>query len=312
MGHKHAHDQICHTHVDHQQSKALQRALWIAFIFMLLEIGGGLIANSLALISDALHMFTDVGAMLVGIIVLKITQLPRTAKMSYGYHRAEILGALASSLSLWALSCVLVYESIKRLINPPEVEGPIVFVIASFGLIANILMFKALHSSKEHSLNMKAAYLHVIGDLLGSAGVIISGLVLWLTGWNPIDPITTLLFTFFILASSGKVIKETCGILMESTPKHINPLHIENDLKKIPGVKEVHDLHIWSVSSKKIALSAHIVAETPHNALNEAHRLIEKKYDIHHMTIQVEDPSSFESRFCYDCDNYGQPSQKKI
>lgn len=296
---KEKHDST-HIHCEHAQGGALTSALWIAVVFMIAEVIGGWIANSLALISDAMHMFTDVGALLLGLAVVKIIRRPRTPIMSFGYHRAEILGALASALSLWALSGVLIYEAIKRLITPEEVEGPIVLIIASIGLCANLLMMKSLHGHHQHSLNIRAAYLHVIGDLLGSFGVILSGLILWITHWNPIDPIITILFTCGILYSSGKIIKETVTVLMESAPAHLDPIEIEKDLRKILGVKEIHNLHIWSVSSNRAALSVHLVAESPHDALNEAHRLIEKKYKIHHMTVQVEDPSSFEPRFCYD------------
>jgi cobalt-zinc-cadmium efflux system protein len=164
------------------------------------------------------------------------------------------------------------------------------------------MMMKTLHLHQEGNLNIRAAYLHVIGDLLGSIGVILSGAILWLTGWNPIDPIITILFSSVIVFGSGKIIKQTISILMESTPEGVDPIALEKDLNSIPGVKEVHDLHVWSVSAKKIALSAHLVAEDTHAALNEAHRLIEKNYNISHMTIQVEDPKHFESKYCYDCD----------
>src|SRR3984957_20847693 len=137
-----------HTHTHGQ--KALRISLAIALIFMIVEVAGGIIANSLALISDALHLFTDVGALVLSLIVLKVAHLPSTLKMSYGYHRAEILGALASALSLWALCGVLIYEAITRLISPPEVKGPIVFVIAAIGLAANLMMMRTLHSSQEH------------------------------------------------------------------------------------------------------------------------------------------------------------------
>ena len=297
------HSNCHHGHGKHVHGKALNTALVIAFIFMIIEVIGGIAANSLALISDALHMFTDVGALVLSLVVLKIAHLPSTPKMSYGYHRAEILGALASALSLWALCGVLIYEAITRLIAPEEVKGPIVFVIASFGLIANLMMMRSLHASQGDNLNIRAAYLHVIGDLLGSVGVIIGGAVLWITGWNPIDPIITILFSLCIVYGSGKIIKQSISILMESTPDGFDPVEIQKDLCSIPGVKEVHDLHIWAVSAKKVALSAHLVAEHPHAALNEAHRLIEKKYHISHMTIQVEDPKHFEPKFCYDCDN---------
>lgn len=283
----------------------------IAFIFMIVEVIGGVVANSLALISDALHMFTDVGALTLSLAVLKITHLPHTPRMSYGYHRAEILGALASALSLWALCGVLIYEAILRLITPPEVKGPIVLVIASVGLLANLMMMRTLHSHQKESLNIRAAYLHIIGDLLGSIGVILAGALIWLTGWNPIDPIISILFALGIIYGSGKIIIQTVVVLMESTPEGIDPSQIEKDLLCIPGVKEVHDLHVWSVSAKKVALSAHLVAEHTHTALNAAHKLIETKYHISHMTIQVEDPAHFERKYCYDCDN-NRPKNPKI
>lgn len=299
----HDHSGCSHSHKKHVHRKALNTALIIALIFMVVEVIGGIIANSLALISDALHLFTDVGALLLSLIVLKIAHLPSTPKMSYGYHRAEILGALASALSLWALCGVLIYEAVTRLISPPEVKGPIVFIIASVGLIANLMMLRTLHSSQGENLNVRAAYLHVIGDLLGSIGVIISGAILWITHWNPIDPIISILFSLGIVYGSGKIIKQSIAILMEATPESIDALALQKDLSSIPGVKEVHDLHIWAVSAKKVALSAHLIADNTQAVLNEAHRLIEKKYGISHMTIQMEDPAHFEPRYCYDCDN---------
>jgi len=290
-------------HEGHSHHQALHRALWVAVFFMIIEIIGGFVANSLALISDALHLFTDVGALLLGIVVSHIARRPSTPSMSYGYQRAEILGAVVSSVSLWALSGVLIYESIQRFFMPMQVEGPIVFVIASIGLCANLWMMKILHPSQGHSLNIRAAYLHVIGDLLGSIGVILSGVILWTTHWNLIDPIITILFTLTILRSSGKVILETLSILMESTPTHIDPAAVQKILEEIPGVQEVHDLHIWSASLHKVALSVHLVADPKTDVLGTTHRLLEAKFGIKHMTIQVEDPQQFEPRYCYDCNN---------
>jgi cobalt-zinc-cadmium efflux system protein len=293
----------CHFPSDHHHGRAVHIALWIAFLFMLVEFFGGWIANSLALISDALHLFTDVGAFLLSLIALRIAKWPSTPSMSYGYHRAEILGALASAVSLWALSGVLIYEAIIRLLHPPEVQGAVVFVIATIGLVANVLMMKVLHGSQKHSLNVRAAYLHVIGDLLGSVGVILSGAILWLTGWRPIDPLITILFSCQILYTSGKLIKETVNILMEGAPEGMDIAALEKDLSSLSGVKEVHDLHLWAVSSHRAALSVHIVSTTPPVTLNAAHKLLEEKYHIHHMTIQVEDPAHFEPKYCYDCQN---------
>lgn len=289
----------CH----HAHHKALHGALWIAVVFMALEIVGAILSNSLALVSDALHMFTDVGSLLLSLIVSYIAKRPSTPSMSYGYVRAETIGALASSASLWALSGILIYESILRLLRPEPVIGPIVFVIAVIGFIGNIWMMRLLHPSQHHSINVRAAYLHVISDLLGSAGVILSGLILWFTHWNPIDTLVTIVFTLGILYHSWKVIKTTLTILMESTPEGIDPEHILQTLSQIPGVKEVHDLHIWSVATHKITLSVHLIADPDMNVLDAAHRTLQEKHGIHHMTIQVEDPSSFQREYCYDCTN---------
>lgn len=286
---------------DQQHSRAMHIALWIAFAFMLIEVVGGWIANSLALISDAMHLFTDVGAFMLSLIALKIARRPTTPTMSYGYHRAEILGALASSISLWALSGVLIYEAIMRLFHPPEVQGPVVFVVAFLGLFANLLMMRVLHSGHEHNMNVRAAYLHVFGDLLGSVAVILSGVILWLTNWSPIDPIITIIFSLQLLYISGKLIKQTVNVLMEGSPEGIDIAIIQSDLTNLVGVKEVHDLHVWTVASKRNALSVHLVSEQPDVTLNAAHRLLADKYHIQHMTIQVEDPSSFEPKYCYDC-----------
>ena len=164
-------------------------------------------------------------------------------------------------------------------------------------------MMKILHPSQHHSLNIRAAYLHILGDVLGSIGVIISGIVIWTTHWNLIDPIVTILFTLTILRSSGKVIKQTIGILMESTPEGIDPTAIEKALEGLPGVQEVHDLHVWSASHHKIVLSVHLIADHSYDVLGEAHRLLESRFGIKHMTIQVEDPKVFEPKYCYDCEN---------
>lgn len=301
MGHDHS-SSCSHKHAPAVHGKALYISLSIAFFFMLVEIIGGLLANSLALISDALHLFTDVGALTLSIFVLKIAHWPKTPHMSYGYHRAEILGALASSLSLWALCGVLIYEAITRLITPEPVQGPIVFVIASIGLIANLMMIRVLHPVQAGSLNMRAAYLHVLGDLLGSLGVIIGGALLWWLEWYPIDPIITLLFSLTILYGSGKIIKQSIMVLMEAAPQGIHLAKIEQDLLSLPGMQEVHDLHVWAVSSKKIALSAHLIAQNGHKILASAHKMIESNHGIRHMTFQIEDPEHFESKYCYDCE----------
>ncbi|HEY2811239.1 MAG TPA: cation diffusion facilitator family transporter [Rhabdochlamydiaceae bacterium] len=293
----------CHADHSHAlQGKALYSTLFIAGIFFLIEITGGYIAHSLALYSDALHLLMDVGALLLSIFVLKVAHLPRTPTMSYGYHRAEILGALANALSLCVICAFFIYEALHRLFQTHFVNGGIVFVVAAIGLIANVIMIKKLHPTRSHNLNMRALYLHILGDLLGSIAVLASGAILWFTHWYPIDALISLLFTASIFYSSWKLIVQSIKILMESTPEGVDPLALERDLKDIVHVEEVHDLHVWTVSSKRIALSAHLVSTSPQQTLKEAHHMLEKKHGIRHMTIQVEDPSSFEAKFCYDCE----------
>lgn len=291
-----------HTENNKTQNVPFKKAIWIALIFMMIEIIGGLVANSLALITDALHMLTDVGSLTLALVIVRIVALPKNQKMSYGYHRAEILGALTSALFLLVLCGFLIYESILRLVHPKPVTGEIVFIVATLGLLANIWMMRILHPIQTDDLNAKAAYLHVLGDLLGSIGVIVSGVLIWLTGWNTLDPIITLLFTGLICWTTLPIVRRTIGVLMQATPQGYDSAEIEKTLASISGVKEVHDLHLWSVSSKRIALSAHLLAEASDskNVLQKAHQLIESKYHIHYMTIQVEEVENFESRFCYD------------
>lgn len=272
---------------DDKETKKLKLATMIALLFMLIELVGGIVAHSLALISDALHMFTDVGAFVLSLIVLRIAKRPSSKKMTYGFQRAEILGALASALTLWALCGVLIYEAIKRLITPHEVAGGIVFIIASFGLLSNLAMMKILHShDHDEQINVKAAYLHVIGDLLGSIGVIVTGILIYFTGWNIIDPVITLIIAIMILFTSGKILKKTIVILMEGAPTGIQYEEVEKKLLSIPGVKEIHDLHVWSLSTKAHALSAHIDADR--DVLEDAQKLIKESFKIEHITLQID------------------------
>ena len=299
--HSHKHRGHHHSHSADRAPHLIKRAIAITLTFMVVELAGGWIANSLALVSDAAHMLTDVGAMLLSLFALWIARRPNTLTMSFGYHRAEILGALGSGLLIWLISGVLIFEAFLRMKSPPEVQGPVVFVVATIGLLANLGSMWILNSAKNDNINIRAAYVHLLSDAIGSIGAIIAGLVLWLTQWRLIDPIITVIFAVLMLYSSWSLVKESIGVLMESTPEHMDPAQVKQDLQNIPTVTEAHDLHIWSVSSGKFALSAHLVAENTQDVLNEAHRILQEKYGIIHTTIQVEHPSQFQSKRCYDC-----------
>lgn len=297
------HDQDhAHAHAHAGSPEAITRAIVVTVVFMLIEFAGGLYANSLALLSDSAHMLTDVGALLLSLFALWIARRPATPLMSWGFHRAEILGALASGIVIWILSGFLIYEAILRLQSPPEVHGPVVFFVALVGLAANLLSMRFLHGRKHANMNVRAAYLHLLSDALGSVGAVAAGAVLWWTGWRPIDPIITVIFSGLMIVSSWSLVKETLAILMESTPAGIDPAGIRERLQGISGVREAHDLHVWTVASGRLALSVHLIATAPPEAvLNEANDLLQRDFGIIHTTIQVEHPDRFRSERCYDC-----------
>jgi cobalt-zinc-cadmium efflux system protein len=311
--HSHSdHDDHDHSHGHHHGAgnkapSAILRAIWITLVFMLIEALGGYFANSLALISDAAHMLTDIGAMLLSLFAIWVSRRPSNNKMTFGYHRAEILGALASGLAIWLIAGVLVYESILRLHSPPDVNGPIVIVIASIGLIANLLSMRMLHNAKHENMNVKAAYLHMASDALGSIGAIVAGVTLALTHWRPIDPIVTIFFSALMLIGSWNLVREAVEVLMESTPAGIDIEKVRSALQALATVKEAHDLHVWTVSSGRLALSVHLIVQSSSpgsdrkSVLSAATELLEEEYNISHTTIQIEDEGSFQSERCYDC-----------
>jgi cobalt-zinc-cadmium efflux system protein len=309
-GHDHGHGLFGHAgHAHGLAPDAIKKAIWITLAFMLIEAVGGYAANSLALISDAAHMLTDVGAMLLSLFAFWVARRPSNSKMTFGYHRAEILGALASGLAIWFIAALLIYESIVRLQAPPEVQGPIVAVVATIGLAANLLSMRMLSHAKHENMNVKAAYLHMLSDALGSVGAVVAGVVLSLTHWRPIDPIVTILFSILMLLSSWGLVKDAVGVLMECAPPGIDSTDVLKDLQTLAGVTEAHDLHIWTVSSGRLAMSAHLIVDQTlsktdghsKDVLIAAIEMLEQKYKILHTTIQIEEAQSFRSERCYDC-----------
>lgn len=320
--HDHEHSHVHHSHMpqnhgsghDHGQGRshfhfhsssapqAIFRAMGVTLLFMVIEAIGGWYSNSLALLSDAAHMLTDVGAMLLSLFAIWVSRRPSTQKMSFGYHRAEILGALVSGLTIWLLAGILVFESFHRLRSPQEVQGGVVSIVATIGLLANILSMRMLHHAQHENMNAKAAYLHMLSDALGSIGAIVAGLVLYFYDWRPIDPIVTIFFSLLMLVSSWELVREAVAVLMESTPSGIDSEAVKLDLQALNQVKEAHDLHIWTVSTGRMALSVHLVTEGPSDqVLRAAMELLESKYGIIHTTIQIEQPATFQSERCYDC-----------
>lgn len=266
---------------------------------MLIELAGGWIAKSLALITDAVHMATDIGSLLLALFVAWLAKKPPQGRMTYGYYRAEILGALISGLALWAICGVIVYEAVQRALNPHNVNGPLVVLIALIAIGMNLLTMRFLHGSHKESMNLRAAYLHVLSDLLANLGTLAAGIIVWTTGWMPIDPILSCFIAILIVISAWRMIREAIEILMQASPRHVDLTQIESSLKEVPTVQEIHDLHVWTLSTGKLALSVHLLSESPSETLERAQALLREKYGIHYHTIQIEDPNSFDSSHCF-------------
>jgi cobalt-zinc-cadmium efflux system protein len=288
-----------HSH-DSITPRLIKHALAVTTSLMLVEFLGAWFSGSLALMSDAAHMLTDAAALLLSLCAFWMTHKPSNDQMSFGYLRAEILGALLNGLLIWIVVGVVTVQALSRIQSPSEIHAPLTIATACIGLLANLYNGWNLHQAQHHNINLRAAYIHVIADSLGSLGAIISGIVIWFTGWYLVDPFLTLVFAALMFFSSWNLVKESVQILMESTPKQINLQQVRFDLQSLLQVQEIHDLHIWSLSIGKHALSVHIVTNHPsQDILLAANELLQNKHQILHTTIQMEEPSP--SKRCYDC-----------
>ncbi len=285
----HGHDH--HTHGGQGEKKALLSAFALTGGFMLVEIIGGLWTGSISLVSDGAHMLTDSAALGLGFFAVVMAQKRGSATKTFGYQRVEVLAALANGLALWLISGFIIREAFERFFQPREVlQGPML-VIAVIGLIINIICAKILHGGHKHNINMRGAFLHVLGDLLGSVGVIAAGLVIAFTGWTYADPLASLFIVGLILFNSFNLVRDAVHILMEGAPAHIKREEVVAALSGINGVCDVHELHIWTLTTGVESLSAHILVKKGADndaILQQAHRIMSEKFAIRHSTIQVE------------------------
>jgi cobalt-zinc-cadmium efflux system protein len=284
------------------------RRLWLALaltlVYMVVEAVGGWWTNSLALIADAGHMLTDVAALLLTLGAIWFASRPATSKKTFGYYRLEILAAFVNGLLLVLLSLWVIYEAYERWNAPPRVDGFNLTVIAAGGFVINLIAAKLLHHGHHHDLNMRGAYLHILGDLLGSAAAITAGVLVYAFGWLWADPVCSVLISVIIIFGSIRLVLDSVNILLEGTPTHIDLASVEQTILETDGVAGVHDLHVWTISSGMEALSAHI----SHND-SVAHSQLLKKvrarlhdaYGIDHLTIQMES-TSHESEAIYICE----------
>ena len=276
--------------------EAEQRSLKIAIVItlgiMILEILGGYFSSSLSLFSDAWHMFTDASALILCFISGKIALKPPTEDKTFGYYRVEILTALINGLSLLVVVSYIFYESITRLIFPVEIKGLEMFIVTIIGLFANLLSMTVLERGMQ-GLNVKSAFLHVFSDTLSSVGVVGAAIIIYFTKWYFVDPLMSIMVGIIIVYTTSNMLKEVIHILLEGVPSNIKLDNVVKTILSVKGVKEVHDMHIWSVTSYIHNLTAHLVVnkEDQHkvdNIMNEIKNRISDEYDITHTTIQIE------------------------
>jgi cobalt-zinc-cadmium efflux system protein len=274
-----------------RSSRPLLAALALTVVFLGVEIVGGILAGSLALLADAGHMATDAGALGLSLFALWLSSKPRSLKKTFGWYRFEIFAALVNGLGLWLAAAIIAWEAVGRLRAPAAVKTGPMLVIASFGLAANVLSGWILRRSGGESLNLKAAFLHVVWDALGNVGVIAAAAVIRFTGWKSADPVAGLALCVLMARSAWGLIREAFQILMEGTPEKLNLEEIRRALLAIPGVLEVHDLHIWTVTSGFVSLTAHLVVADSASApdvLEAGRSLLEGTFGLRHSTIQIE------------------------
>ncbi|MEX2153105.1 MAG: cation diffusion facilitator family transporter [Gemmatimonadaceae bacterium] len=279
-----------------RSTRALRAALALTLVVLVAEAIGGWVSNSLALLADAGHVLTDAAALALSLFVAWFSRQPVTAEKTYGYLRWEILAALINGATLLGISVWIVIEAVARLRTPEPVGGTLMLVVAAGGLLANAVAALMLHPVNRSSLNVRGAYLHVLGDLLASVGTIAAAIVIAVTGWLHADPIASLLTTALIVRGAWQLVRESVDVLLESTPSHIALNEVRAGLQGIAGVESVHDLHVWTVTSGVVALSAHAIVREPelHQDVLERACQLMGQMGIHHITIQIERREMFE------------------
>lgn len=284
-GHDHAPKKIEH-----------EGPLWWAFgltaAFLVAEIVGGLLTNSLALLSDAAHMATDVIALAISLFAVRLSHRPADARRTYGYARMEAIGALVNGLLLIGVAVYVLWEAIARFREPPAVASTGMLVVAAIGLAINLISMRLLRAGSGDSLNVKGAYLEVWSDMLGSVGVIVGALIIKFTGWARVDPIVAVLIGLWVLPRTFVLLREAAHVLMQGVPAGIDISDVRKAMTGHPGVGEVHDLHVWALGSKTPVLTAHVVLKDPSaqpDAVRESlTRLLHDRFDVTHATLQIE------------------------
>lgn len=324
VGHRNGH----HGHGHHSHGRAaagrhrLIMVLALTALYMVAEAVGGWLTGSLALLADAGHMLADVAALTLALVAVWFASRPATPSKTFGYYRLEILAALVNGVALVLISLLIIYEAYHRWIEPQPVKSGAMVLIAVGGLMVNGICAYLLHGHHEDDLNVRGAWLHVLGDALGSVGAIIAGALMLFYGWYAADPLFSAVISLLIVWSSWNLIRESTNVLLEGTPAHINLRAVEEAILKTEGVQDVHDLHIWTITSGREALSAHVIhldTVSPPELLSELRNKLHTLFGVDHLTIQMETPEFEDDTYhfchagtaCFQSDKESQVSSLK-
>lgn len=272
-------------------ARALAAALGLILLFAVVEVGAGILAESLALLADAGHMLGDAASLGIALFAVWMARRPPTPERSFGFHRAEILAALANGFALVAIAIWIFVEAFRRLADTPQPEGGVVIAVGATGLLINLAVAVIVGREREGSLNLEAAFRHVVADALGSVGVIVGGLIVLLTGWGRADPLIGLLIGVLVLASSWSILRDSISILLETTPRGIDANEVGSAMARADDVVDVHDLHIWTITSGFPALAAHVLCRPGadcHAVRRRLERMLDEEFGIDHTTLQVD------------------------
>ena len=285
-----AHDHAPIAGGDNETS--LRWAFGLTAIFLIAEVIGGVLAQSLALISDAAHMFTDTAALAIALAAIRIGKRPADKLRTFGYYRFEILAAAFNAVLLFFVALYILYEAYRRFNQPPQIESGVMLIVAVIGLVVNLISMQLLRAGADKSLNVKGAYLEVWSDMLGSIGVIVGALLIRYVGWTWVDSAIAVLIALWVLPRTWRLLRESVNVLLEGVPSGVALDQIEAAFKSAPGVAGVHDLHVWSITSGKVSLTAHVVCDgavvDPAELTTRLSALLAERFDIHHSTLQVE------------------------
>ena len=297
VGHRHRHGSEGHDHSG-EWRQASKRRLTTALIlisgYMVAEVIGGMLSGSLALMADAGHMLTDAASIGLALGAMQLASRPTSPQRTFGYHRIEILAALLNALTLWLIAGWVIIEAFDRFRNVPDVDGGLMLSVGAVGLVVNVVAAWILHRSAKHSVNVEGAFRHIMADLLGSVGVVVSGVLVWAFGWTLADPILSVFIGILILLSTWRLLAKVVHVLLEGAPEHIDVYRLASEMKEVEGVVLIHDIHVWTIAPGYDALTAHAVIDPDYPGsdvepvLRRLRKIASRDFGIQHITIQVE------------------------